>query len=83
MTIDKPSPMLTQLQIDQFARPFRFVRILNLIIIAIWIKHFGNFLVDTLTGNFSDSLLDLFWVSMLAVPAWVVLANYRCDIDSN
>jgi hypothetical protein len=38
MTIDKTSPMLRQLHIDQFARPLMFVRILSLFVVVFGLK---------------------------------------------
>jgi hypothetical protein len=74
MTIDQPSPMLHQLYIDQFARPLRFLRILNIFIILFWIKVFGLFVVHVFTGYYSDFIeliSHLIMVSSLGFSAWV------------
>src|SRR5215510_9780529 len=73
MTIDKTSPMLHQLHIDQFARPLRLLWAANLLIIFFWIKALGIFIVDALAGNLS--VLELvFWVILISLSgfsAWV------------
>jgi hypothetical protein len=71
MTIDKPSPMLHQLHIDQVARPLRFIRLLNIFIIFAWIKSFGLFVVNASTGELGDLIFGLGYVSLLGFPAWV------------
>src|SRR5262249_10406304 len=73
-----PSPMLHQLHIDQFARPLRFVRILNIFIILFWIKVFGLFVVHVFTGYYSDFIelvFHLILVSSLGFSAWVGCRN--------
>src|SRR5262249_46472814 len=74
MTIDKTSPMLHQLHIDQFARPLRFLRVLNLFMILFWIKVFGLFVVHVFTGYYSDFIefvFHLVLVCSLGFSAWV------------
>jgi hypothetical protein len=71
MTIDKTSPMLRQLHIDQFARPLMFVRILSLFVVVFWVRAFAGVIVDALTGNFIDAVYQLPLMLALGFPAWV------------
>ena len=59
MTIDKPSPMLHQLHIDQFARPLYYVRAINIIVVIFWIQAFGVVMVNAFTGNFIAAIYQL------------------------
>ncbi len=70
MTIAKPSPMLRQLHIDQFARPLMFVRMLSLIVVISWIQAFGVFMVEAFTGDF-DAVYQLPFMLALGFTAWV------------
>jgi hypothetical protein len=50
--MDKPSPMLHQLHIDQFTRPLRFISMLGPLVIILWLQSFGSSVVEALRGNF-------------------------------
>jgi hypothetical protein len=74
MTIDKPSPMLRQLHIDQFARPLRVVGLANFVVIFFWIKALGIFIVDALAGELSVLFWQVFWLILIpsfGFSAWV------------
>ena len=75
MTIDKPSPMLRQLHIDQFARPFRFVKWLSFAIVIAGLQIFSGFIEDALTGKFVDTLYQLPLMLALGFTAWVCWRN--------
>jgi len=67
MTIDKPSPMLHQLHIDQFARPLRFISVLGPLVIILWLQSFGSLMVEALRGNF----YVLAFILAFGFTAWV------------
>jgi hypothetical protein len=71
MTIDKPSPMLRQLHIDQFARPLMFVKAINIIVLIFWLQAFGVVMATAFTGGFIGAIYKLPFMFALGFPAWV------------
>jgi len=71
MTIDKPSPMLRQLHIDQFARPLMFVKAINIIVLIFWLQAFGVVMATAFTGDFIGAIYKLPFMFALGFPAWV------------